>query len=213
VSFILDALKKSEQERRQGEVPDLQTHQEPVARRKAVLPWAYLLVVALLVNGLIAVWALWPRSLEPVGEKPAVAGPTPTTAPVPPPAERSVSAFRPAPLQPEAAPGPAEVPEPPAPVATKVRPAPAGESPPLADNRPVPLLSELPAGDRARLPDLNLQLHFFTVHAERRMIRLNGLNLREGDHGSEGLTVVEITPEGVVLEFGGIRFLYRTDQR
>jgi hypothetical protein len=45
------------------------------------------------------------------------------------------------------------------------------------------------------------------------MIRLNGLNLREGDHGSEGLTVVEITPEGVVLEFGGIRFLYRTDQR
>jgi general secretion pathway protein B len=65
MSFILDALKKSEAERRQGEVPRLQNEPfSPPPRRRPV--WPLLLVLALALNGVVFGWWLLSREEQPV---------------------------------------------------------------------------------------------------------------------------------------------------
>jgi general secretion pathway protein B len=61
MSYILDALKKSEKERQQGMVPDLMTVQDVMAqeqKKRPLLP--YLLLVALLLNVALLTWWLVP---------------------------------------------------------------------------------------------------------------------------------------------------------
>jgi len=61
MSYILDALKKSEKERKQGTVPDLMTVQDIMVqepKRRSLL--SYLLLVALLLNAALLAWWLVP---------------------------------------------------------------------------------------------------------------------------------------------------------
>lgn len=61
MSYILEALKKSDEERNRGTAPGLQTVQSPVvhAPRKRT-GWRYLLVIALLLNAGLLIWWLGP---------------------------------------------------------------------------------------------------------------------------------------------------------
>jgi general secretion pathway protein B len=76
MSYILDALKKSEKERKRGKVPDVLTVQEQLSyeRRKRNI-WPYLITIALLINAGILIW--W-TGLSP-NEKPVTPG-KPVTA-------------------------------------------------------------------------------------------------------------------------------------
>jgi general secretion pathway protein B len=57
MSYILDALKKSEKKRQRGTVPDLLTMQEALAHEQKKRPlWAYMIMAALLLNALLLVW-------------------------------------------------------------------------------------------------------------------------------------------------------------
>ena len=61
MSYILDALKKSEKKRQQGTVPDLMTVQDVMVqeqKKRPLLP--YLLLVALLLNAALLAWWLVP---------------------------------------------------------------------------------------------------------------------------------------------------------
>jgi len=59
MSYILDALKKSEKERQRGTLPDMLTVQDIVAEKPAKrLHWVYLLAAALLINAGVLVWWL-----------------------------------------------------------------------------------------------------------------------------------------------------------
>ena len=59
MSYILDALKKSEKERQRGILPDMLTVQDIVAEKPAKpLHWTYLLAAALLLNAGALVWWL-----------------------------------------------------------------------------------------------------------------------------------------------------------
>jgi general secretion pathway protein B len=61
MSYILDALKKSEQERQRGAVPNLHTVQAPVTgMRENRSRWPLVLALALLLNGSLLVWWLYP---------------------------------------------------------------------------------------------------------------------------------------------------------
>lgn len=97
MSYILDALRKSETERRQGRVPDLgqqvQMIHKPKKKSVPVLAWV---AVGLVLNAAILAWAFWPGATrigaqEPAGEAaeaatpatggdPAVPGPEPVLA-------------------------------------------------------------------------------------------------------------------------------------
>jgi general secretion pathway protein B len=61
MSYILDALKKSDKERQRGTVPDLLTVQDAIAQEpKKRSLWLYLLLIALLLNAGLFMWWLAP---------------------------------------------------------------------------------------------------------------------------------------------------------
>jgi general secretion pathway protein B len=61
MSYILDALKKAEKERKRGMVPDLLTVQDAMVQKpKKRLHWSYLIFVALLLNASVLMWWLSP---------------------------------------------------------------------------------------------------------------------------------------------------------
>jgi general secretion pathway protein B len=57
------------------------------------------------------------------------------------------------------------------------------------------------------VPALNLDLHVYSTTPAERMVFINSRKYREGDTTQEGPVVRQITPDGVILEFRGSRFL------
>jgi len=81
VSYILDALKKSEEERRRGTVPDLLAVQYSQVQGQGKRHWwPYLLLVALVVNAGVLLWWLTPWQAPRPGVS---AYPTPKQGPFP----------------------------------------------------------------------------------------------------------------------------------
>ena len=78
------------------------------------------------------------------------------------------------------------------------RPAPEGGSPSM------PSADELAS---AGVPTLNLDLHVYTSRPAERLVFINSHKYREGDTLAEGPVVQQITPRGVVLEYGGRSYL------
>ena len=276
MSFILDALKKSEAERRQGEVPSLQNDLGSAPPRRRSI-WPLVLTFALLLNGaVLGGWLLLRNEEDPpvakssgeldriLASRAARTEPardlTSNSAPLVKETEpTAVKTLAKQPVQPEqpvvripaepshlkqAGVTPKAEPKSPAPAAIKtpvaapessasrktrvaqqvkpVEPVKPAQPPTATEQAPVaapapaeafPLISELPAAVRSGLPGLNLQLHFFSQDPARRMVRLNGSNLREGDRGGDGLSVVEITPDGIRLSCQGVRFFLPTARR
>ncbi|MBU0481193.1 MAG: general secretion pathway protein GspB [Proteobacteria bacterium] len=76
MSFILDALKKSDQERKKGEIPNLNTVQDlsGTKKRPARPPWVLILIAAFALNGLLfGIWLSSDRSGNTLPPVPATA--------------------------------------------------------------------------------------------------------------------------------------------
>lgn len=200
MSLILDALKKSEQERRRDQGPDLQTIHQPIAARPPVRSRTALWVCALVlanVGMLIGWWWQQRSSQAPAAAVavPAAAGgaaATPVTAAASPaPADGAPQA---------AAPTAAE----PAQGAEFTHFAPAKAAPAVAARAPgsrLPIreFTELPESARNELPAMTFSFHVYSADPQKRTIIINNRRLREGDEVGSGLTLEEITEDGVVL--------------
>ena len=61
-----------------------------------------------------------------------------------------------------------------------------------------------------RLPESLVQLrvgiHVYDKQVEKQMVLINGQRYRPGDSLAEGAKIIEITPEGMVLEYQSTRF-------
>lgn len=144
---------------------------------------------------------------------------TPTPPAPPPPAEAAL----PQPLAEEAAPAaapvavaapatmpaamPAPIPMPPVAAPPAAAQEPAGAPAPPGADAGVPLIYELPLGTRQTLPALRMSMHVYSADTARRVVILDGERYQEGATVSGELRVAAITPDGVVLELGGQRFL------
>src|SRR5512140_974589 len=75
MSYILDALKKSDKERRRGSVPDVLTVQEAaVLEPQKRLRWSYIVIAALLLNaGFFIWWSIYNQSKKPIRVEQTVA--------------------------------------------------------------------------------------------------------------------------------------------
>lgn len=75
----------------------------------------------------------------------------------------------------------------------------------------LPFLNELPAALRAKLPNLKFAGHTYSENPYQRMIIINGKILREGDMIDSNTRLAEINWEGVTIDFSGIRFQVKTN--
>lgn len=219
MSLILDALRKSEAERKRGQAPGLFSPMPmPPARRRRAPVWPMLAAVAALIVMAVIVMRYWPGPAQtdpvatPAANVPAVpAHEIPTTTPAPLVAPSTPPA-KPAATVPTAVPPPepAIAPPLPAPVAAApVLPPPApapvpAAAEPAADY--LPGLSSLPPDQRASLPPLKLSMHVWSEQPARRIAIIDGQRVGEGSSLS-GAVVAEIRRDGVALDINGQRYL------
>jgi general secretion pathway protein B len=63
----------------------------------------------------------------------------------------------------------------------------------------------------AGLPRLNIDLHVYSGEPAQSFVMLNGQRLHEGGQLREGPILERITPDGVILNYQGTRFLLRRE--
>ncbi len=219
MSFILDALRKSEIERQRQNGPSMAEF--PVARPDRRLP-AALVVIGLLLAMNIAV-VLYFMLRDTGGTTASVAAPAAAPAAAPDAASRVAvpdappTAAAPGALESQALAADAAL-EPPAvyyelpatepPDAPDPTLLPAAGTPPGITYEDAP-----PGGDFASvaaatgLPELTVDLHVFTADPAKRAVFINGRRYTQGARIAEGPLVEEITPEGAMLSYRGRRFL------
>jgi general secretion pathway protein B len=218
MSLILEALRKSEAERRRGDTPNVHTELPPTPlQRQARIPaWSWVLLA--IVGMSLGWWMATDRtSPSPMAATQAAAASTnvnaahPTTSALPPVTRLSPA---PTPAAVAAAPAAAPITTPIDPEADRVAPAPPASSPHApspttariarGDNDGTMQLSELSAEERKALPPLKLSMHMWNDDPARRFIILDGNRLGEGDRTGDAV-ITAITPDGAVLDWNGHR--------
>jgi len=203
MSFILDALKKSETERQRQNVSGFADVPDGVGAPRAPR-WLWVLGGLLAINLVVLLGVMLKPGLQPTKN---VATPVESN-PVNESHEATFSelvddARR---KQPEA------VVESTDDIVPEARPAVEGRSvsvtkTPQKIATSYATFNELRANGTIVLPDLHLDIHVYSEQPEERFIFVNMSKYREHARLAEGPLVREITPEGVVLEHLGNGFL------
>jgi len=231
MSYILDALRKSETERRQGKIPDLGQQVQLIHKpRKKAVPAAVWVAVALTINAIVLAVIFWPGGApatgESAGDNAEVSDTTPEDAAseVVTPVQNQQDGGQTSPpdtgaVQPETSSAAEEEPtnaisesgeaEP------RLRPTvivpnrtEVNSVPVLPEQEPtgrVPHLVELPLPFQKSIPDLIFNSHIYSSEPSARRVMINNQYMRTGDSFS-GIRVERITEEGVVLSKNGRQF-------
>ena len=225
MSYILDALKKSDQQRQRGATPTLQVAQVTVAApKRPIIIYYGLLAAVLLGAGIVIGWLRPWQPEQPLHETEPIAAPAPLTtlAPLtaPPEMPSKKSQEFPAPNLTRA--GPA------VPVAGAMKPS----NPTLVSSAPiaaVPMpdksmpeksasiaedaqeqkaipVNELPLQIQQEIPAMTVQLHSYSSKPGERFVYINSSKLREGESLMPGLRLEQITPDGMIFSYKGYRF-------
>ncbi|MDP9065262.1 MAG: general secretion pathway protein GspB [Pseudomonadota bacterium] len=220
MSFILDALKKSEIERQRQNIPGLV--ESRAARGHAKLPgWAIALCLLLAVNLLVLLIVLTHSWLKPA---PAVAVRSAPERAVAGEGLRSTApaaSFSPLDTPPVYAPEIAVPAGPPTSAPPMLKPAPvagAGARParrqePVAqdyhagDDEVLPTINEIDLTGALALPELHLDVHVFATTPAERFVYINMRKYHEGARLEEGPVIERIRRDGVVLTYHTLRFL------
>jgi general secretion pathway protein B len=232
MSFILDALKKSEIERQRQTEPGLMDA-GAVQRRGRLPVWALLLGLLLAINIAVLLVMLMRNRAPSVRSTPAAPA---NAAPAAQAAAENPATFSPLDSAPVYAP---EIPlaaatgsaaadsAPPAarPPVSYVAPlrAPAPRAGARALRRPDPVLTDADAGADSgeilpsiseisltgaqALPELHLDVHVYATDPADRFVYINMRKYHEGSVLQEGPRIELIRRDGVVLNFQGLRFL------
>lgn len=205
MSLILEALRKSEAERRRGNAPDvaMELPPAPLRTRSTAPAWLWPVVLLAFACAALAWWLATKREVaapsastiataEADTALPAVA-PAVVSRPVAPPvAETPVVATVPPPSETVAAPVAASAP----PSPTPARDIPPPQAPILPPPAPVPAASSMSG--------VKLSMHMWDASADKRFVILNGQRMGEGDRNGD-VQVVAIERDGVVVERDGQR--------
>lgn len=211
MSLILDALKKSERARQQTLAGRVGTVDAP-GRGRLPVPWATLIGLLLVLNAASLAVIFWRSHTQAAPQAP----PAPTRA--------ARGPYRPVvrPLAEEAAAAQAAsaprltAREPAAPTIAAKTAAPAPQTPILPSAEPAetastpesaPALDTLPLAFQQSLPPLHLDVHSYTRKPAGRFVVINMRQYRIGDTLKEGPRILNITPQGVILEYQGQSFL------
>lgn len=227
MSYILDALKKSEQERGRGNAPGVQTvHSASINyHNEKKSYWPYILITAVILNLIALIYFIvdkekttrestvvatdvtieknHPERLEITNDH-AVIG-TKENNDSEPPAEIMADSL-------PTIPTPAVTPTPkpnddfkPAISDNKYREKTTETKKPRAD---IIDYHDLDDSIRLQLPTITVSAHVYSSNPAQRSIVINNEFLEEGEYIMDGLVLYEITPDGAILNYQGTLFHY-----
>lgn len=237
MSFILDALKKSEAERQQQ--AGAAHSYVPSASGSGAAPRALLVVIGLLAGTVIVLLIVLLRTQQSAGERQRAAAPVPheaslpsSPAPVPAPVAATPDSALPVARQtipdrpvdaPVSTPEPdeARAPNPAlttnqAPLPQPVAAAPEPVNPvepevattaPPSANETFLTFNELRATGKLGLPEMHIDLHVYSEKPSERFVFINMNQYRENATLTEGPRLRQIREDGVLLEYVGTTFL------
>lgn len=224
MSYILDALKKSEQERGHGNIPDVQTvHSSSLNyRSEKKTYWPYFLIVAVLLNLLAIVYFIFNRENPPEIEA-ETAQSTETADTV---NASSIAADTTEPPKISAA---AVIEDNKDTATEEVIVKPATTSVEKKIQKPIKKAEtgntdtgdqtisgrtdiiefyELPESIKQELPAIIISAHIYSTNPAQRSIVINNNFMEEGDYVLDGLILYEITPNGAIFNYQGTLFSY-----
>jgi general secretion pathway protein B len=223
MSYILEAIQKLEQKRRQEELPDILTLASTMTRHRKRPRWPYAAAGIVLLNGLTVFSILWinpwrhseapPR--KPPASMPAetqqsqqIAPRTETPPPEPNNAGQSNASSLETRLNPKAV---IPMPQkhsvlPSMPDKRSQETLPKMSKPARPKNQPMAMQS-LPEILTKSLPGLKMTVHFYDDHPQSRFAIINNENLKEGQFLIPDLKLEQITPAGAILNYQGHKFL------
>lgn len=228
MSYILEALKKSQAERQLGELPSIHAPQVQLhdgaasasARRMPV--WLALGGVTVAVAAALLLWQPWQAAATapavtpavlaqavpapmPVAVPPAVPVPVPAPAPVtqvtpvPPAATAApVHHARPVAEPKQETPGQAVSP----PVAA---PAPAVPPTPAAEES-VPGMRDLPEPIQRQIPAIAIGGYIYSKNPADRLLLIDKVLRHEGEELAPGLVLEKLQPKAAIFSFKGYRY-------
>ena len=228
MSYILDALKKSESERQNQDLPNINAvHQRPELhpQRKRRI-WLLAIPAALILN-IVGFWFLWdrspsedPKSITPVSISSARTSSLDAVTSTP--EVQQIDTSMTIKIQP-AEPSPAERSIPEANLTSSgetaellITPTDAyqktasnsiaaerqqGEKYETLASQPVNKITALPTNIQRQIPDLKFSSHLYADDSSFRMVNINGNMFHEGDIIAEGIQLERISEEGVVLNY------------
>lgn len=237
MSYILDALKKSEKERRRGKEQDDTSEYGSVVPEKKQRPvWQYFLGAALLLNAsILLIWsgpwhtkethvvpATDSRQMNEaqIGNMPSGlsenrganssiidSSGTKKAKPVPDSMHLKEQSIK------QANRGGKEettrdIQQTPAIHNAPSESAHDGEIPPPDKNR-LYNLNDLPSPVKQHLPDFSVSVFLYSDDPAARMVRINGQLLKEGQYLTEGVKLEEIIPDGLIFSYREYRFHLR----
>ncbi len=238
MSFILDALKKSELERQRQSIPGLM-ESATTQKSRRLPPWAIALVALLGINLVVLLYVLTrtgssgadshpARAPHPASAAPTVAqqpgasehfsplGAAPVYAPEIP-VDAPISGPTPPPGLPTAHETRADHPTMPAANTAPMRSAHQGD-PLLTDEdgkvgqEVLPSISEINLTGQQALPELHLDVHVYATMPAERFVYINMRKYREGATLAEGPVLERIRRDGVILDYQGLRFILPRQQ-
>lgn len=236
MSFILDALRKSDQQRQRNMTPSLMIAPAPVEiPRQPALLWYGLLAAALIGAGvLLGTMHRWQE--EPAAPAISVIPPQ-AGSPIVPGSNTFISTSTQLPTvstpakKPENLPPSAQVlaPQQPVPMpasvltsqqATTSTPTSSTIAAPIAVREELPHLppaevgqkspassvTNLPSALQQEIPKLVILIHSYSDTPKSRFVFINDRKWHEEDYPAPGLKLEQITPDGVIFSYKGYRF-------
>ena len=201
MSFILDALKKSESDRQQQGSAEF-TGVPTSSDRQKTPRWLWVLGVLLAVNLIVLLGLVFRPDAPPAGMPTATESPATSNDDF---AEQVAEAKQNVPPREE----PRRV------AANSARPVTPSPSVTIArsatDTASLPTIHEVVADGTVTLPEMHVDIHVFSESPGDRFVFINMNKQTEGSRLAEGPVVEEITPDGVVLRHNGTSFLLPRD--
>ena len=193
MSFILDALKKSENERQQSAVRRISEMPTVIHRNKAPL-WMIGMIIGLTAGVFLLGWA-WLNDVRPLNQTVDVVaenslGQSPQVS--------LTEALDPTSLESENNLGlelesDLDVPIPEQPLTAESSPVTL-----VPDTSTIPSMSDL-LSYGVQIPGLTLELHVFSPSPADRFVFINSSKYLEGENITEETNIIEITEEGVII--------------
>ena len=201
MSYILDALNKSEQEKTETKTPGLNTVHQRVERPDSRTPQRWQIIVGGILTLNVAALAAWyftggVSAGTGMTVQPPPRSPLPATTENPPPAglSQSQSVERQRPQSP-----------------TVVRQEPARNTRQVQQAMPIQRASAtvprtVTVDARTRLAAIRFSSHIFAADQALRMVVVDGQRMKEGDTLSGGIRLEQITEDGVIFQHNGTRY-------